>query len=198
MDGYCLGKLFGGRLLSLCSALFVGICLLDLPMAWCCDGMVVPLLVPVLIEQVPWSRFKSNVSRLLNYTPLATVIRLISLNCINLWLTMSIISFTGYDPELYLLAWIIIASVLSLLSLRLTDLDSLSCLYRSRFRDQQPRSRSQWQEASSSHPSVSPLSISTLTWDSYEIFVFTVVPVGILSFLTMVCSLSALYKMKHR
>jgi hypothetical protein len=42
---------------------------------------------------------------------LATVIRLISLNCINLWLTMFIISFTGYDPELYLLAWIIIASV---------------------------------------------------------------------------------------
>ena len=50
-------------------------------------------------------------SRLVNYTPLATVIRLISLNCINLWLSMYIISFTGYDPELYLLAWIIIASV---------------------------------------------------------------------------------------
>lgn len=49
--------------------------------------------------------------RLVNYTPLATVIRLISLNCINLWMTMSIISFTEYDPELYLLAWIVIASV---------------------------------------------------------------------------------------
>ena len=32
---------------------------------------------------------------------------------------------------------------------------------------------------------------------SYEIFVFTVVPVGIVSFLTMVCSLAALYELKH-
>jgi N-glycosylation protein len=50
--------------------------------------------------------------RLVNYAPLAAVIRLISLNCINLWITIFIISLTNYDPELYLLAWIIIACVL--------------------------------------------------------------------------------------
>jgi len=70
----------------------------------------------VLTEQDPWSKIHTELSRLLNYTPLATVIRLISLNCMNLWFTMFIISFTGYDPELYLLAWIIIASVCPLYS----------------------------------------------------------------------------------
>jgi len=58
---------------------------------------------------VNWTRVDDN--RLVNYTPMATVIRLISLNCINLWVTMFVISFTDYDPELYLLAWAIIASV---------------------------------------------------------------------------------------
>jgi N-glycosylation protein len=62
------------------------------------------------IKILSWNPKVDDV-RLVNYTPPAAVIRLISLNCINLWLTMFIISLTGYDPELYLLAWIIMASV---------------------------------------------------------------------------------------
>ena len=95
----------------------------------------------------------------MNYTPLATVIRLISLNCINLWLTMFIISFTGYDPELYLLSWIIIASVRALIPGRwsfvdIFALDFVNCLYRSRFRHQQSCTWSKWPEAISSSSSV--------------------------------------------
>ena len=136
------------------------------------------------------------VCRLLNYTPLATVIRLISLNCINLWLTMFIISLTEYDPELYLLAWIIIASV-SICCPLLTMPDPVNCLCCSGFCYQQPCPWSRWTKATSSYPLVTPFD-SVLTGNRYEIFVFTVVPVGILSFLTMVCSLTALYNMKHR
>jgi len=109
---------------------------------------------------------------LLNYTPLATVIRLISLNGINLWLTTFIISFTEYNPELYLLAWIIIASILSIACIIQDFVTSNLALDRN---GQKP----------SRHIHL------------YEIFVFTVVPVGILSFLTMVCSLTALYKIKQ-
>ena len=42
----------------------------------------------------------------------------------------------------------------------------------------------------------SNLDVATDSWCSYEIFVFTVVPVGLMSFLTMLCSLLALYNMK--
>jgi hypothetical protein len=135
------------------------------------------------------------VKRLLNYTPLATVIRLISLNCINLWLTTFIISFTGYDPELYLLAWINIACVSDIAS-ALTWVDSVDCVYHTGLRHKQPGASPKWAEALSSHPSVC-LFWKMLTMTSYEIFVFTVVPVGILSFLTMVCSLTALHRMKQ-
>lgn len=106
-------------------------------------------------------------SRLVNYTPLATVIRLISLNCINLWLSMYIISFTGYDPELYLLAWIIIASVSSSTlkqSVRWHCLDFVDCLHCSGFCHEQFGSWWKWAQAVSGNPSVTFLSVVEC-WD---------------------------------
>jgi len=95
--------------IDFCSARFVDTCRLALRMVWCCGGKVIILSKELLTKDEYVALL--TVIRLVHYNPLAAVIRLISLNCINLWLTMFIISFTEYNPELYLLSWIIIASV---------------------------------------------------------------------------------------
>ena len=113
---------------------------------------------------------------------------------------MYIISFTGYDPELYLLAWIIIASVSSSNSKAVGPLTLFRfCPLLALFRI---LSRAIWllMKMGTSRLGKSICNVSVcrrVLRFSYEIFVFTVVPVGIMSFLTMVCSLAALYKLKH-
>ena len=75
-------------------------------------------------------------------------------------------------------------------------IDFVDCLHCSGFRHQQLGSRWKW-TALAGNTSVRLSICWLLLRSSYEIFVFTVVPVGILSFLTMVCSLAALYNMKQ-
>jgi hypothetical protein len=51
--------------------------------------------------------------RLINYTPQATVVRLLSINAVNAYLTLNVLSITGgfQDPRLLLPGWVSIATV---------------------------------------------------------------------------------------
>lgn len=51
--------------------------------------------------------------RLINYTPQATVVRLLSINAVNAYLTLNVLSMTGgfQDPRLLLPGWVSIATV---------------------------------------------------------------------------------------
>lgn len=50
---------------------------------------------------------------LVNYTPQATIVRLLTINAVNLYLTSWVLHLTGgsEDPRLFLPAWITIATV---------------------------------------------------------------------------------------
>lgn len=56
-------------------------------------------------------------SRLINYTPQATIVRLLSINAVNAYLTLTVLSLTGgfQDPRLLLPGWVSIATVWTLL-----------------------------------------------------------------------------------
>ena len=51
--------------------------------------------------------------RLINYTPQATIVRLLTINAVNAYLTLSVLSLTGgfHDQRLLLPGWIGIATV---------------------------------------------------------------------------------------
>lgn len=51
--------------------------------------------------------------RLIHYTPQATIVRLLTINAVNAYLTMTVLSFAGgfEDPRLMLPGWIGIATV---------------------------------------------------------------------------------------
>jgi len=55
------------------------------------------------------------IRRLLNYTPQATLVRLLTINALNGYLTSWVLFLTGgsRDPRLFLPAWITIATVCS-------------------------------------------------------------------------------------
>ncbi|KAM0465355.1 hypothetical protein ACHAPV_001401 [Trichoderma viride] len=54
---------------------------------------------------------------LINYTPQATIVRLLSINAVNAYLTLTVLSLTGgfQDPRLLLPGWVSIATVWTLL-----------------------------------------------------------------------------------
>lgn len=56
--------------------------------------------------------------RLINYTPQATIVRLLTINAVNAYLTLSVLSLTGgfHDQRLLLPGWIGIATVRASLS----------------------------------------------------------------------------------
>ncbi|KAL7790741.1 N-glycosylation domain-containing protein [Trichoderma ceciliae] len=53
---------------------------------------------------------------LINYTPQATIVRLLSINAVNAYLTLSVLSLTGgfQDPRLLLPGWVSIATTLTI------------------------------------------------------------------------------------
>ncbi|ETS03566.1 hypothetical protein M419DRAFT_47928, partial [Trichoderma reesei RUT C-30] len=58
----------------------------------------------------------TSVSSLINYTPQATVVRLLSINAVNAYLTLNVLSITGgfQDPRLLLPGWVSIATSLTI------------------------------------------------------------------------------------
>lgn len=84
------------------------------------------------LSPFPLSKLYSNyvLKRLLNYTPQATLVRLLTINSINAYITSWVLYLSGgsEDPRLLLPAWISIASVRSrlLLSMLASPIPSFS------------------------------------------------------------------------
>lgn len=87
--------------------------------ASCQDGTLHLASHPSFLTHLPWS---TNLSlflstRLLNYTPQASIVRLLAINALNGYLTSWVLYLTGgsADPRLLLPAWICIATTLTAL-----------------------------------------------------------------------------------
>lgn len=96
------------------------------PTASCLDGIYTRLLILPSWPPFPFTPciylpkpadIESKLSRLINYTPQATIVRLLSINAVNAYLTLTVLSLTGgfQDPRLLLPGWVSIATVWTLL-----------------------------------------------------------------------------------
>lgn len=92
--------------------------------------MVRSLSLPVQFPSKTDTQFPC--SRLINYTPHATLVRLASINAVNAYLTLTVLSLTGgfQDPRLLLPGWVSIATVrTSLVSLYLESVRGFQRLH---------------------------------------------------------------------
>jgi hypothetical protein len=86
-----------------------------------CFGIPIILLYGLLNVEMVWpknmkphpSTLQLNKNRLINYTPQATMVRLLTINACNAYITAGVLSFAGgfRDPRLLLPGWIGIATV---------------------------------------------------------------------------------------
>lgn len=95
------------------------------PTASCLDGIYTRLLILPSWPPFPFTPciylpkpadIESKLSRLINYTPQATIVRLLSINAVNAYLTLTVLSLTGgfQDPRLLLPGWVSIATTLTI------------------------------------------------------------------------------------